>query len=167
MQRAVQRQQHHAGQETQLGRQQGDLTEEGDRLDILKRVGTIVRPLPRHVHPTPPGLHGHARGATPRGPGRSLSYAARAPDGMPALQTWFQLLDTRSHPFTVESREGSSPLLTIALRILTRELSGSLSYSQSYPIAMPIVISATSRKCDGFQSLNSAMARISDSARRA
>ena len=49
MQRAVQRQQHHAGTQPQFRRDQGDLAQIGDLLDVLERMGAVVRSLGDHV----------------------------------------------------------------------------------------------------------------------
>ena len=45
MQRAVQRQQHHAGHQSQLRRDQRDLAEVGNLLDVLERMRAVVRTL--------------------------------------------------------------------------------------------------------------------------
>ena len=50
------------------------------------------------------------------------------------------------------SKPGVSPLLTMAARNSVRSSAVRSECSQSYPRAIAAVISATSRKCEGFQS---------------
>src|SRR5205814_6588385 len=93
------------------------------------------------------------------------TYITISPYVIPALHTWFQLCSTFNQPLYFGSREGSIPFFRIASLIIDLESGDKSLYSQSYPIATAMVISATSRKCGGFQSLNAAMASISFSAR--